>query len=213
MVVDIETTGFDPASGHRLIEVATVDVDDAAIASLVRPGRPIPTDATAVHGISDAMVADAPLPAAVAAELKRRCGDRMLAFHHAAFDLPFIRRMFLKSGVAPLFNPVVDTLGLARGLPGAGGHSLEALVERFGLPSEPLHRALGDALTTARLLLALAPRWAADKKVGTWDELAAASQDAARRTPSTPAEPPAPAPMPLFEPPPEIAPSPATVRS
>ncbi|MBI3539398.1 MAG: 3'-5' exonuclease [Candidatus Eisenbacteria bacterium] len=185
VVVDTETTGFDAAGGHRIVEVATVAIDDGAIgetwSSLVSPDRPIPAEATAVHGIDDAMVAAAPPAAQVAAELRLRCGDRMLVFHHAAFDLAFLRPMLRRGGALPLHNPVIDTLGLARGLPGAGGHALEALTARFDLPHQPKHRALGDALTTAQLLLRLASRWASERGIGSWNELAAVSQDVLRR--------------------------------
>ena len=64
LVVDTETTGLDPAGGHVLVEVATVTIDDAAIgetwSSLIQPGRSIPAEAAAVHGITDTLVADAP---------------------------------------------------------------------------------------------------------------------------------------------------------
>jgi len=184
VAVDTETTGLNPAAGHALIEVATVHLAEGAFgetwSSLVRPDRPIPADATAVHGITDAMVAEAPLPAGVAAELRRRCGDLTLIFHNASFDLPFLIAELRRAGQPPLLNPIVDTLGLARGLPGDGGNSLGALAARFGLPREPKHRALGDALTTARLFLALAARWEQERGVSTLAELAAVSQDLMR---------------------------------
>ena len=186
VVVDTETTGMSPAAGHVLVEVAVVVVEDGAIgatwSSLVRPGRPIPPDAAAVHGITDAMVAGAPTPAEVAAELRRRCGEDIIAFHNGPFDLPFVTAMLRAAGQPPLGNPVVDTLGLARGFTGEGGNSLQALRARYALPIEPAHRALGDALTTARLLLALVTRWEREKGARSLLELAAASQDVMRIT-------------------------------
>lgn len=199
LVVDTETTGLSPADGHTLVEVATVAVDDGAIgeawSSLVRPGRPIPADASAVHGIDNAMVADAPQPGPVAAELRRRCGDLPLVFHNAPFDLPFLLQLFREAEAPALLNPIVDTLGLARGLSGTGGNSLGALAARHGLPAEAAHRALGDARTTARLFLALVAEWEkapagrdapvlADFRRGarTLAALAAASQDVVRAT-------------------------------
>ena len=77
---------------------------------------------------------------------------------------------------------MVDTLGLARGLFDMGGNALGALAERLGLPAETSHRALGDALTTARLLLVLGERWEREKGVRSVAELAAASQDVLRLT-------------------------------
>lgn len=159
-------------------------IDDGEIgetwSNLIQPGRPIPADATLVHGISDAMVATAPLPAEVMAELRRRCGDLTLVFHNVSFDLPFLIAELRRAGQPALLNPIVDTLGLARGLAGAGSNSLGALAERFGLPLEPRHRALGDALTTARLFRALAVRWEHERRVTSLAELAAVSQDLVR---------------------------------
>jgi DNA polymerase III epsilon subunit family exonuclease len=183
-VLDTETTGLDPAQGHGVVEVACVTLDDGEIAeawsTLVAPGRPIPPDAAAVHGITDAMVRDAPRPAEVAGELERRCAGRGLVFHHAAFDLPFLVALMRQGGHPPLLNPIVDTLGLARGLFDGGGNSLQMLAARFALPPERAHRALGDALTTARLLKVLSSRWEKERGVQTLAELAAASQDALR---------------------------------
>lgn len=186
LVVDTETTGWNPSEGHALVEVATVVVSNAVFgegwSSLVRPGRAIPADASAIHGITDAMVACAPLPAQVAAELRRRCGDSPLVFHNAAFDLPFLIALLRQAGQPPLLSPIIDTLGLARGLGASGGNSLGALAARFGLPRETQHRALGDARTTARLFLALSERWEKERGVRTLAELAAVSQDVMRET-------------------------------
>ncbi|HET7225624.1 MAG TPA: 3'-5' exonuclease [Candidatus Eisenbacteria bacterium] len=182
-VLDTETTGFDPARGHELIEVAIVDVVDGAIggtwSSFVRPMRPIPAGAAAVHGITAAMVADAPEPNAVARELASRCQGAVLVFHHAAFDLPFLQQLLRGAGLPPLVQPVLDTFGLAK-LVKPKSHGLSALALELGLPPEPPHRALGDALTTARLLLVLAPRWEAERRIRSLAELAAESQDALR---------------------------------
>jgi DNA polymerase III subunit epsilon len=188
MAVDTETTGLSPAEGHALVEVATVTIDDSALgdgwSSLVQPGRPIPADAAAVHGITDVMVAQAPTADGVAAELRRRCGDLPLVFHNAAFDLPFLITMLRRAGQPPLLNPIIDTLGLARGLGGPGGNSLGAVAARLGLPPEPRHRALGDARTTARVLVALSERWESERGVRSLLELAAASQDMLRLSPA-----------------------------
>jgi DNA polymerase-3 subunit epsilon len=186
LVIDTETTGMSPASGAELVEVACVTLDGGRIAgtwsSLVRPGRPIPPDATRVHGIDDAMVAEAPAPAVVAATLREACAELPLVFHNAPFDLPFLVALLRAAGQPPLFNPIVDTLGLARGLFGTGSNSLGALAARLELPRETAHRALGDAHTTARLFLALAERWERERGVRSLAELAAASQDVVRAT-------------------------------
>ena len=185
-MIDTETTGMSPAQGHVLVEVARVAVTDGMIgatwSTLVRPSRPIPPDASAVHGIDDAMVAEAPEPAVAARELREALGGAMLVVHNAPFDLPFVNALMKAAGLPPLWNPVLDTLGLARGLADPGSNALGALAARYLLPKEPSHRALGDALTTARLLLLLAERWRVEKGVTSIAELAAASQDVLRTT-------------------------------
>lgn len=186
VAVDTETTGFHADAGDVVLEVACVAIDDGEVAgawsSLVRPGRAIPAGATAIHGITDAMVRDAPLPAEVAPELERRCAGRTLVLHHAAFDLPFLAALMRAGGRPPLWNPVLDTLGLARDLFPPGSCSLGALARQLELPQETAHRAGGDALTTARLLQALAPRWAAERGARSLAEMAAGSQDVLRLT-------------------------------
>ena len=173
-----------PATGAALVEIARVEIEDGALrdawSSLVRPGRPIPPDAVAVHGITDAMVAEAPTPAEIGARLRERVDDRTLVFHNASFDLPFLVTLLRDSGQPPLLNPIVDTLGLARGLFGAGSNSLGQLAERMGLPAETAHRALGDARTTARVFLTLAARWESERGIRSLAELAAVSQDVMR---------------------------------
>ena len=123
VAVDTETTGFDPARGHELVEVARVAIDGGALgetwATLIRPQRPIPPDASRIHRITDDMVAGAPPAADAAAALRGPLGDHPLVFHNAPFDLPFLRALFARSGLPPLVNPVTNTsftdtrLGLA----------------------------------------------------------------------------------------------------
>ncbi|MEO5616513.1 MAG: 3'-5' exonuclease [Candidatus Eisenbacteria bacterium] len=184
--LDTETTGMSPAQGHVVVEVARVALVDGVIgetwSTLVKPGRAIPPDASAVHGITDTMVADAPAPGDAGRALSAGCGGAPLVLHNATFDMPFLHAMMRGAGIVPLWNPVIDTLGLARGLFGTGNNSLGALAARHALPREAAHRALGDALTTARLFLLLAERWEREKGVTSLAELAAVSQDVVRLT-------------------------------
>lgn len=183
VVVDVETTGWSAAS-HDVIEVACVTLDAGTIAdqwsSLVRIGYPIPPESTRIHGITDADLASAPLAVAVAAEFRARCGHATLALHNAAFDLPFLAALLRRHGGEPLLNPVIDTLGLARGVTVQSGHSLIELAQHLGIPHETPHRALSDARATAALLLALVPRWEFERNTHSQAELAGASQDAIR---------------------------------
>ncbi len=186
LAVDTETTGMSPADGHRLVEVARVAVVDGALgeewSTLIQPARPIPPDATRVHGISDAMVASAPSATEVGRALRAACGDLPLVFHNSPFDLPFLLQLFREAAAPPLLNPIIDTLGLARGLFGTGSNALGALATRLKLPVETAHRALGDTRTTARLFVELAGRWEREKGVRSLLELAAVSQDVMRVT-------------------------------
>ena len=185
-VLDLETTGWRPAEGHTVLEVARVTLENEHIAetwsSLVGPRRPISAETTRVHGITEAMLSAAPDPSAVARQIRESCAGLPLVFHNAAFDLPFLTALLREAGQPPLWNPVIDTLGLSRGLFGAGSNSLGELAIRLDLPREALHRALGDARTAARALLALAPLWERERGVRSIEELAAASQDAIRES-------------------------------
>jgi len=184
LALDVETTGWETAPDHGIIEIAWVAIDDGDIgaswSSLVGPSRPIAADAVQVHGITEAELADAPEPSTFAAELRAACEGRTLVFHNAGYDLPRIGRMLAACGRRPLTEPVVDTLGLARGLDGSGENALGALVQRLGLAASPSHRALDDARATAEVLLALAPRWERERGIASLDALAAASQDVLR---------------------------------
>ena len=197
-VLDVETTGWDHGR-DAVVEIGRVTIVKGAIAaewsSLVQPGRPIPAEVTRIHGISDAMMAGAPTPAAVAGAFRESCCESTLCVHNASFDLPFLNALLRAAGVRPLYNPVIDTLGLARGLFGTGDNSLGSLAQRHGIRLETAHRALADARATAELLLVLAPRWQGERGIASLDELAAASQDAIRLTrrrgPRSSASPPA----------------------
>lgn len=186
LALDTETTGMNPADGHRLVEVARVAIVDGVLgeewSTLVNPARPIPPDATRVHGIRDDMVASAPSQTDVGRTLREACGDLPLVFHNAPFDLPFLLHLFRAAGAPPLLNPIVDTLGLARGLFGTGSNSLGPLAQKLGVAGETAHRALGDTRMTARVFVELAGRWEKEKGVRSLLELAAISQDVIRAT-------------------------------
>lgn len=186
VVMDTETTGFDVEKGARLIEIARRDVQDGKPgeqwAILVNPGIPIPADATKVHGITDEMVKGAPRPIEIASGLRFDLGERMLCFHNAPFDLPFLAKFFEEGGAPALTNPVVDTLGLARSCYGTGKNSLGEINARLGLPAETAHRAAGDVIMTARILVLLAGWHERHRGIKSFSELAAMSQDVVRKT-------------------------------
>jgi len=183
VVVDVETTGWN-AANDAIVEIARVTLEDGKVAeqwtTLVQPGRPVPAETVRIHGITDDMLATAPAPSEIARTFRDGCGEDTIAIHNASFDLPFVNALLRRQGAAPIYNPIIDTLGLARGLFGSGSNSLGDLVRRYGIDQTTVHRALPDALATAEVLVALAPRWEAERGIGSLDELAAASQDAIR---------------------------------
>lgn len=153
IVFDTETTGIDPSQGHRLVEFAGIELYDRVptgrqLHFYVNPGRPMPADAEAVHGLSDAFLADKPGFKAKAAELMLFLSDAVLVAHNASFDLRFLNGELERCGMAPLDGGrVVDTLDLARKRFPGGKHSLDALCQRFGIDRSQrvVHGALIDA--------------------------------------------------------------------
>lgn len=174
IVIDTETTGFDPGcDGVVSIAAVPVDVDrvrgDLAEQVLVNPGRPIPAAAAAVHGLTDASVADAPDLAAAMAAMAARFSDRVVVGHNLPFDLAFLA----PAGFAP--ERTLDTLAASVLLwPQRGRrHRLDDVAARVGVLPSDRHTALGDALATAQALVQLLPALAA-RGYRTPEEVAAA---------------------------------------
>lgn len=157
VVVDVETTGGSAAAGHRVTEVAAVCVGAHGVEStwstLVNPQQPIPWGISRLTGITDQMVADAPRFAEVAPELGAVLAGRVFVAHNAAFDWGFVcAEMDRALGILPEGRQLC-TVRLARKLlPHLRSRSLEALIGYFGLAVERRHRALDDAVATARVL-------------------------------------------------------------
>ncbi|MBI3963018.1 MAG: 3'-5' exonuclease [Deinococcus sp.] len=153
VVIDLETTGPSPTE-DEITEVGAVKLNGdgkSEFVSLVYPGRPIPPYIQDLTGITDEMVAQAPPLAEVMADLAEFVGDSVLAIQNAPFDLSFLVPRLAKVGCS-LYQPVLDTVHLARRalrLPHCG---LDALAEYFELPKNGRHRALGDARLTAEVL-------------------------------------------------------------
>ena len=147
--LDLETTGLQ-ASGDRVVEAAVVRLEPNGVlrqrSYLINPGYPIPEASIEVHGITDAMVADAPSFTAILPRLTELIEGAVLIAHNAPFDIGFIEAECARCELVPP-KPlvVVDTLVLARKvfrLPRCG---LGTLSERIGLPLPNAHRALADA--------------------------------------------------------------------
>ena len=163
IVLDTETTGFDPRTGDRLIEVGCIEIEDLlptgrTFHRLVNPERLIPEGAIKVHGITDDKVRDAPKFAEIAGDLMDFIGDAPVIAHNAAFDRAFIDHECALCGRTLLPETRwIDTLALAqKRFPGMA-NSLDALCKRFkvSLVERTLHGALIDARLLAEVYLEL----------------------------------------------------------
>jgi len=154
---DLETTGFDPRS-ERVVEFALVgsDVDGRHmnIQSLVNPGRRIPQNATAVHGITDSDVRGSGLFESHFRDLSEAISDSVIVGHNVLdFDWRFLEMECLRAGVeVPVPRAILDTLVISRRLMVPGRHRLGDLCQRFGIPLDGAHRAGADASATLLLL-------------------------------------------------------------
>lgn len=165
VVFDLETTGLSPSRGDTLVQIGAVrlerGVEVAGFTTLVHPGRGIPRIATGYHGITDAMVADAPPVREAVAQFGTFCAGALLVAHNAAFDMTVLL-MAERAGAPPLRNPAMCSMALARWLdPKEPDVSLDGLCGRMGLVIEGRHQALGDARATAALWVHLLARAAA----------------------------------------------------
>lgn len=138
IVVDTETTGLDPQSGHRIVEIAAIELmhhvpTGRRYHCYVNPERDIPVDAYAVHGLSEEFLAGFPPFASVINEFLAFVGDAPLVIHNAEFDIAFLNAELVRAGRPFLSTNHVDTLSLARRrFPGAPA-SLDALCRRFAI--------------------------------------------------------------------------------
>jgi DNA polymerase-3 subunit epsilon len=162
IVIDTETTGLEPQLGHRIVEIAAIELSHHVPTGrkfhcYVNPERDMPVDAYAVHGLSAEFLADQPLFAAAAADFLAFIGDDQLVIHNAEFDLAFLNAELSRVGRSPLTSPSVDTLSLARRrFPGAPA-SLDALCKRFqiDLSARDKHGAEIDCALLAEVYVEL----------------------------------------------------------
>ena len=160
IVLDTETTGLDPRTGHRLIEIACIELEDylptgRSFHRYCHPDREIDPDAQRVHGISLAFLADKPRfhQPEIWSEMVDFIGDSMLVAHNAPFDRGFLQRASEQTGVGLVFA-IHDTLPLARqAWPTLGAYKLRVLSAHVGAPP-PTHRGLSDARAALAVLMA-----------------------------------------------------------
>ena len=163
IVFDTETTGLSPAGGDRIVEIGCVELFNRVetgrtFHSYFNPGRPMPSEAEQVHGLSDRFLSDKPNFHERCEELLEFIGDSPLVAHNAAFDFGFVNHELGSCGRPPVCTSrMVCTLTLARQkFPGAK-HSLDALCTRFGVDRSQRikHGALLDAQLLAQVYVEL----------------------------------------------------------
>ncbi|MBU6296767.1 MAG: DNA polymerase III subunit epsilon [Alphaproteobacteria bacterium] len=163
IVLDTETTGFDPSDGHRIVEIGCVELMDhfptgKTFQCYLNPDRDMPAEAERVHGITGAFLADKPRFPEIAERFLEFIGDAPLIIHNASFDLKFINAELDRIGGKPVpAARAIDTIEMAKSkLPGAR-YSLDELCKRFGidLSVREKHGALLDAELTAQVYLEL----------------------------------------------------------
>lgn len=163
VVFDTETTGLLPEQGDEIVQIAAVRivngkrVKNEVFDMLVNPGRPIPASASAIHGVTDAMVKDAISVQEAVRQFHRFAEGAVLVAHNAPFDMEFLSRREKEVGLR-FVNPILDTvLVSATAFGQAETHTLDALAERLGvvIAEEDRHTALGDAIATADVFIKL----------------------------------------------------------
>ncbi len=159
-VVDVETTGGAHWRGHRVIDLSIVEVLGGQITdeyeTLVHPGRAVPPMITALTGITTDMITGAPYFEHVADEIAERLRGRVFVAHNATFDWGFVSAELARAGAEVPDVPRVCTVRMCRRLvPRLRRRNLDVVSRHFGVPIHARHRAHGDALATARVLLRL----------------------------------------------------------
>lgn len=163
IVLDTETTGFEPSEGHRIVEIGAVELFNhlptgRTYHQYINPERSMPKEAFEVHGLGDDFLRDKPVFKAVGQAFLDFIGDAKLVIHNAAFDMKFLNAELEWAGLPGLpWARAVDTLALARQkFPGAPA-SLDALCRRFGVDNSARekHGALLDSEILAEVYLEL----------------------------------------------------------
>ena len=165
IVLDTETTGLDPRQGHRVIEIACLEMVNRRLTGrhlhkYINPEREIDAGAAAVHGITLDFLADKPKFADLADELLEFISGSELVIHNAPFDLGFLNMELDRLGRVPVetvCNGVIDTLRLAKELHPGKRNSLDALCERYAIDNSrrTLHGALLDTELLAETYLSM----------------------------------------------------------
>lgn len=156
IIFDTETTGLDPKTGDRMVEIGCVEMIDrvetgSTFHAYYNPERDMPAAAEAVHGLSASFLSTKPKFAEGAAELLEFLGDSPLVAHNAGFDFGFLNAELERIGLAPVsMDRMIDTVAIARKKHPGAKLSLDALCTRYGIDRS--HRVKHGALLDAELL-------------------------------------------------------------
>ena len=158
IVLDTETTGLDPRQGHRIIEVAAIELENRMVSErrfhrYLNPEREIDAGAAEVHGLTLERLQDEPKFAEIAPALLEFIEGAELIIHNAPFDVGFLNKELELAGLPPLAeycHSVVDTLKLAKELHPGKKNNLDALCDRYLIDNS--HRTLHGALLDTELL-------------------------------------------------------------
>jgi DNA polymerase-3 subunit epsilon len=163
IVLDTETTGFEPSEGHRIVEIGAVELwnhlpTGKTYHQYINPERPMPKEAFEIHGLGDEFLRDKPVFARIGQAFLDFVGDARLVIHNAAFDMKFLNAELGLIGLPQLpWERAVDTLAMARQkFPGSPA-TLDALCRRFGVDNSARerHGALLDSEILAEVYLEL----------------------------------------------------------
>jgi len=163
IVMDTETTGLDPFTGHRIVEIGAVElINHVPTGNIyhqyINPQRDMPEEAFNVHGLSEEFLASKPVFEDVAQDFLKFIDDGILIIHNAPFDMKFLNAEFLWIEIEQLsMDRVIDTLALARKRYPMGPNSLDALCRRYGIDNSKRnkHGALLDSELLADVYMEL----------------------------------------------------------
>ncbi len=170
IVFDTETTGLSPLDGHRLVEIGCVELVNKVetgrtFHGYFNPNRPMPSEAEAVHGLSERFLKDKPAFHEAVPDFLGFIGDCRLVAHNATFDFGFLNHELGHAGHEHIcMSRMVDTLAIARIRHPGAKHSLDALCTRYGIDRS--HRVKHGALLDAQLLAQLYVELTGGRQIG-----------------------------------------------
>lgn len=170
VVFDTETTGLSPSDGHRLVEIGCVELINKVetgrhFHAYFNPGRSMPSEAEAVHGLSSIFLSDKPSFSETVGQLLEFIGDSPLVAHNALFDMGFLNWELEACGLATIgLERMIDTLAIARSRHPGAKHSLDALCSRYGVDRS--HRVKHGALLDAQLLAQVYVELSGGRQIG-----------------------------------------------